>query len=164
MTLYEINQQIEEAINKMFAEVDEETGEVSQENIDILESLQMARDEKIESIGCYIKNLKAETEALKAEEDRLKARRVAKEKRAERLKKYVTDTLGGENWDKSAKVAFAFRSSDQTIIDNIDIIPPIYLKTKTEISPDKTKIKAAIKDGATVPGAHIEAVKNIQVK
>lgn len=164
MTLYEINQEIEAAIAAMFDEVDEETGEVKPGTVELLNQLQVARDEKIENIGVYIKNLTAEAAAIKAEEKNLKARREAKENRAERLKKYLTDQLGGENWTKSAKVSLTFRTSSPVEIDDESKIPEQYMKVKTEMAPDKTAIKKAIDAGEKVPGAHIGEKKNIQIK
>lgn len=61
MTLFEINK----AILDFQFEVDEETGELL--NAQALDDLQMARDEKIEGVGLWIKNLNAEAAAVKAE-------------------------------------------------------------------------------------------------
>ena len=56
MTLYEINNAILEC-------VDMETGEII--DSDKLSELQMAFDEKIENVALWIKDLKAESEAIK---------------------------------------------------------------------------------------------------
>ena len=55
MTLWEINDNIRKAIEQGF---DEETGEIF--DASDLEALQIQRDEKIESIALYIKDLTAE--------------------------------------------------------------------------------------------------------
>ena len=81
MTLYEINQNIESALERMFTEVDEETGEVKDELVTELAELNIARDEKLEAIGCYIKNLQAEAAAILEESKQLKARFEQKAKR-----------------------------------------------------------------------------------
>lgn len=69
MSLYQINQQIL-SLEKMDDDyVDTETGEViSQEEFD---QLNIDREEKIESICLWIKNLKAEAKAIKEEEENL---------------------------------------------------------------------------------------------
>lgn len=163
-TLYEINNELEQAINKMFLEVDEETGEVSQETIDLISELQMQKDEKLDNIGAYIKNLMADVKAMKEEEKALKTRREIKERKIERLKDYVSGILNGEKWEKSSRVSFTFRSSKSVIIDNEDLIPNEFMKEKIERSPDKTAIKKAIEDGQEVKGSHIEIKDNLQVK
>ena len=58
MTLYEIDQQLLDCI-------DLETGEII--DAEKLTELTMERDEKIEKVALWIKELKAEAEALKAE-------------------------------------------------------------------------------------------------
>lgn len=164
MTLYEINQEIEAAIAAMFEEVNEETGEVKPGTVELLEQLNIERDEKIETLGIYIKNLTAEAAAIKAEEKKLKERRDKKENKIARLKSYLTEQLGGEKWDRSAKVSIAFRTSSPVAIDDESKIPAKFMREKTETSPDLTAIKEAINAGEKVPGAHIEEKKNIQIK
>ena len=58
MNLYEIE-------NEILKCVDEETGEIF--DVEKFEALELARDVKIENICLWIKNLKAEAEALKLE-------------------------------------------------------------------------------------------------
>ena len=58
MNLYEINSQIENFEFK----IDEETGEVL--NMNELNELKMSKDEKIENIALWIKNLKSDEKAL----------------------------------------------------------------------------------------------------
>jgi len=42
------------------------------------------------------------------------------------------------------------------IIDDVTKIPTQYMRQKVEIAPDKAAIKAALKSGETIEGAHIE--------
>lgn len=163
MKLYEINNEIEATIMAVMASVDEETGEVSDEAMQKLTELQMARDEKLENIGCYIKNLEAEAKAIKDEEQALKKRRESKEHQAESLAKYVASVLGGEKWE-SAKVAFTFRRSKQTQITDIESIPEVFKHIETTWKVDKTAIKKAIESGMTIEGAYIEERINMSVK
>lgn len=78
-SLYQINAQIEQAWS---AAVDPETGEIiSEEAAQAIEQLSMAREEKIENLALYRKNLTAEAEALKNEKLALAARQSATEKK-----------------------------------------------------------------------------------
>lgn len=163
MTLYEINKEIEAALELIFASANEETGEVDEAYVHALEELQIQRDEKLEALGCYIKNQRAEAAAIKAEEAALKARRERLTNKADRLEKYVAEMLGGQKWDKSAKVAFTFRKSTQTIVDDETALPDEYFRVKTERKPDLNAIKAAIKAGTVVNGAHNVEVNNMSV-
>ena len=60
--------------------------------------------------------------------------------------------------------SISFRESVQTVIDDAEQLPKEYLKEKITYTPDKTAIKAAIQNGEEVAGAHLEKVKNIQIK
>lgn len=94
MNLYELNEQIQ---NFVF-EVDEETGEIT--NLDDLNSLELTFNEKVENIIKYIKNLTADAEMLKNEENALYERRKSKEKKIDGLKKYLANAMEFYGKDK----------------------------------------------------------------
>jgi hypothetical protein len=142
MNLYEIN---EEMLNC----IDAETGEV---DTDKLDELTMLRDEKLENIALWIKDLKAEAEALKAEKLAFQARQAAAENKAESLKNYLTGFLHGEKF-KTTKCVISFRRSEKVEILNELDLPPEF--TTVEIKADKTAIKQAIKNGQEVAGAYL---------
>jgi len=164
MTLYEIERGIEAAIEAVLNSVNEETGEVDQEAAEALAQLQAAREEKLDNIGCYMKNLKAEADAIKAEVDALNERLSAKKKKYERLKDYVTNNLMAENnlSFESARVRFSFRKSVSVNIISEDDLPKKYKKIKEE--PDKTAIKQALNEGKKVRGAELVEKQNLQIK
>ena len=163
MTLYEIKAEIEPAIEAMFENVDEETGEVSEEAVNRLAELNAAKEEKLDNIGCYIKNLLAEAEAIKKEEENLRSRRKAKEARADRLKDYVASVLGGEKYE-GTRVAYSFRKSERVVIPDEEKLDESYLVREVNYVPDKKRIKEAIKNGELVTGAYLETKNNIQIK
>ena len=102
MNLYDIEKEIMECI-------DEETGEII--DIEKLDALTMERDTKIENICLWIKNLKADAVALKAEKDHFAARQKAAENKAESLTKYISNFLNGDKY-KSARVTVSYRKSE----------------------------------------------------
>lgn len=164
MTLYEINQQMEDVLNRLMSTLDPETGEVDEACVHELEDLKLSRDEKLEAIGCKMKNLEAEAEAIKKEEISLKERRTSIEKNLKSLGQYVTEQLGGEKWS-CPRVALSFRRSEQVMtVDDIDILPEEYVTVKTERSADKKKIKEAIKAGVEVRGAWLTEKINLIIK
>lgn len=152
MTLYEINEAI-------LACVDSETGEADAEQ---LEALMMERSEKLENIACWIKDIKSECDSIKAEEKALAERRQAKERKAESLKKYLDEALAGQKFETSRCVV-SFRKSQKVEITDFDKIPDDYLRYKTP-EPDKTAIKAAIKDGLTVEGCELVDSVTMSIK
>ena len=156
MNLYDIEYEITNC-------VDPETGEIIDEKR--LDALQMAREKKIENILLWIKNLKSEAGAIREEEKKLADRRQSDEKKAESLTQYVQNVLNGEKF-KTPRVAVSYRKSEAVIVDDLQLMQDTcdeYLKYK-EPEPDKAKIKAAFKDGITVPGCHLEERQNITIK
>ena len=87
MTLYEIDQKIQSL-------VDPETGELL--DYEAFSQLQMDREQKIENMALWVKDLAAGAKAIKEEEDNLKERRKAMENKVERLKTYLSIALDGE--------------------------------------------------------------------
>ena len=156
MNLYDIEYEITNC-------VDSETGEIIDEKR--LDALQMAREKKIENILLWIKNLKSEAGALREEEKKLADRRQSDEKKAESLTQYVQNVLNGEKF-KTSRVVVSYRKSEAVIVDDLQLMQETcdeYLKYK-DPEPDKAKIKAALKDGITVPGCHLEERQNITIK
>ena len=100
-SLYEINEQL---LNL----TDSETGEIT--DWSAFEALQLARDEKIENIALYHKNLLAEAAALKAEEKSFSDRRKRAENKAESLKNYLATSLNGSKFN-TTRVAINWRKS-----------------------------------------------------
>ena len=156
MNLYDIEYEITNC-------VDSETGEIIDEKR--LDALQMERREKIENILLWIKNLRAEAGAIREEEKKLADRRQSDEKKAESLTQYVQNVLNGEKF-KTSRVVVSYRKSEAVIVDDLQLMQETcdeYLKYK-DPEPDKAKIKAALKDGITVPGCHLEERQNITIK
>ena len=162
-SLYEINNEIEQALNDLLASADQETGEVDENLVTALADLKMQREEKLDNIGAYIKNLAAEAAMLEAEEKALKERREAKERKIESLKTYLGDALNGEKFE-SARVFCSWRKSESVSIQDENLIPKSFMVKKVTYSPDKKAIKEAIKNGKKVKGAVIETKNNLQIK
>ena len=153
MKLYEIDQAIMDL-------VDNETGEII--DIEMFDNLQMERDEKIESIALYIKDLKAEAEALKAEKLAFAERQKVAENKAESLKAYLSYALKGRAF-KTVKASVSFRKSQQVNVPDIYELDENFLKYK-EPEADKTAIKEAIKAGQTVKGATLIENTSVIIK
>ena len=160
MTLYQLNDTIRKAIELGF---DEETGEIF--DTDYIEALELQRDEKIENIALFIKNLKAEAEAIKAEKMNLARRQQTAENKAEWLKQYLAKCLDGEKFF-TPKVAISYRKS-QTVefIDGFDVnqLPEQYQR-KVEPEADKTALKDALKEGQEIYGVYLQEHQNTIIK
>ena len=152
MTLYEIE-------NAILNCVDLETGEIL--DVDKLEALGLQRDEKINNIACWIKNLTSDIEQLKKERDGFAERIKSKERKKESLKNYLSGFLAGEKFE-SEKCKVSFRKTTSIVVDDFEKLDADFIRVKQEA--DKTKIAEAIKLGITVDGAHVENNMSMTVK
>lgn len=151
MNLYEINREMMECI-------DIETGEIEVEKF---EALELERNSKIENIGLWIKNLKAEAEALKNEKMAFAERQKAAESKAESLKRYLGDVLGGEKF-KTDRVAITFRKSKAVEVDDEFIIPEKYVEFQRKIS--KKSLMDDLKKDIHIDGCHLVENSSVQIK
>lgn len=176
-SLYSIDQRL---LNLEAYGVDTDTGEVATTEEDFIrmyEEIQMEMNEKLVNTSLYIKNLLSDAAQIKAEEERLKARRVQKEKYAARLQETMDNVIkhrvnnidedfeGCNKWEiDDPRVRLSYRRSEKVEVTNPDLIPKDYLKEKVEIKPDLDTIKKAIKNGIKVEGAEIVQNLNLQIK
>lgn len=160
-SLYEINEDIYNCF-------DSETGEIL--DVEALDALQIERDEKLENIALYVKNLTSEAAAIREEEKALAERRKAKEAKAERLTEYLSYILDGSPFE-TAKCSVKFRkSAGVEIADNEAVLK--FLENNgydlcINYQPAKIRLKEVgdlIRSGIDVPCAEIVERKNINIK
>jgi len=155
MTLYEINEEILKC-------VDEETGDII--DFERLSELEIEESDKISNIACWIKDLKAEAEAIKTEKQNLEKRQKSAENKMESLKNYLAGYLGGRKF-KDARCSISYRKSTATVIDeslDVSTLPTEYQKVKIEA--DKTAIKKALEAGTKIDGCVLVEKDNVIIK
>ena len=152
--LYEIDRSILEC-------VDQETGEII--DPERLESLFMDRQQKIENIACWIKNLESDALAFKAEKESFADREKKAIAKAEQLKNYLAQVLAGEKFS-TGKCAVSFRRSESVEVFDESLVPVEYMKEKVTHAPDKAAIKALLKGGQNVGGCRLSEALNTQIK
>ena len=157
MTLFDINK----AILEFDYEIDEETGEIL--NAEELDALELARNEKIEGVGLWIKNLQAEAEAVKKEKDAMADRQRRLEKKAESLKNYLAWALQGEKFS-TPRIAMSWRKSESVLIPDEALLDDRFVNIQMIKKPDKKLIKDTLKAGLEVPGAELVTKQNLQIK
>lgn len=159
--LYEIDQAILDCI-------DLETGEIL--DAEKLNELQMERDEKIEKVALWCKNLVSDADAYKAEKEAFAEREKAAKNKAESLKKWLAHALNGQKMS-TPKVAISFRKSESIEIEDEERVITYAQKNgrddllsyKTP-TVNKSAIKAVIKTGKEIPGAVLVEKQNISIK
>ena len=158
MKLYEIDEQLEQLI-------DPETGEILDFNA--FDNLMMQRDEKIENVALWIKNLKAEAKALKEEKDMFAQRERVVNKKIERLTFFLTQALNGSRFHTD-RVSISWRKSKATVLDSrfyewAAMEGDDYLRY-SQPEADISKIRTALEAGIHVPFAEIVERNNIQIR
>lgn len=171
--LYDIDERLVTLLEEHFDIEDGVVYETEDELAKKIDEVALDLDKKIENIGCYIKNLESDVEAIKKEEDNLKARRKSAENKIEGLKRYLNGYLSAcypndtdrAKWKfKSPKVVLGYRRSTSVEVPDIEKLDKNFIKLKTEVSADKTAIKDAIKSGKEVVGAFLKENINLNIK
>lgn len=152
--LYEINQSLMECI-------DYETGEII--DIEKMNALMLERDEKIENIALWIKNLKSDIEAYKAEAEAFTARRKSAESKVESLTRYLSEFLDGQGF-KTSKAQISFRNTTAVKIDENAELPSEYCRVVTKTDPDKKAIKTALESGIEIEGCELVKSRSMTIK
>lgn len=162
-TLYEIKEEYLKALEGAF---DLETGEVL--DVDkMAEADKLFGDfnSKIDNIICYIKNLKADAEALKVEKNNLAERQKAKENKAESLTKYLQSVLEGNKYESTVgKVSYRKSVSVEVDLDVFQQDERAFDFLNYEPKADKTALKKALEEGLEINGAKLVEKNNMQIK
>ena len=156
MNLYELTREIE-----LFELPTNEDGEILDEELaKDLDALMIERDTKIENIALWIKNLKAEAEAVKTEKDKLAKREKSLSNLADRLKEYLSQNLNGEKFS-TPRVVLSWRKSTAVEVDDT-FSDERFIKYEPKIS--KSDIKDALKSGEIIEGARLVENNSLQIK
>ena len=128
-----------------------------------LEELNLARDEKVENILLWVKNLKAEAKAIREEEKALADRRRAMENKVDHLMDYVALGLDGEKFE-TPRVKVQWRNTEAVEILDEANVPEEFLKV--EKKPKKDDIKKFLKahEGEDIKWAEIKYRKSMSIK
>lgn len=169
MTLYDIDAQIAAldgaAEDDML--IDAETGElisVSQ----ALDALRMEREAKLENVACWVKNLSAEADAIREEENRLIKRRKSAETKAANLKAWLLAAMTREDGTtdklKTGRVMVSVKKNPPSTVVDDDLLPSTYKVAKITYQANKDLIKRELLAGGEVPGAHLEYGRSVVIK
>ena len=159
MNLYDLSKKF----NALYELAGEAEGE---ELVELFNELHESLGDKLDSSAKVIMQLKADAEALKAEEERLKQRRKTIENNIDRLRSMMLLALksSGEAKMKSTLFSFSMRSLASVNITDSSLLTGEYVRTKTIIEPDKKAIKESLDNGIDVKGAEIIYNESLQIK
>lgn len=123
---------------------------------------------KVRNIVALIREEQAAAEAVKAEEERLKANRQRREKRVDWLKSYVYGEMtltGISNVDCGiAKVSVSNNRASVNVKDET-LIPAEYFRVIPETKQvDKNAIFYALKSGEKIPGVELQTTTSLRIR
>ena len=141
---------------------------------DTLEGIEELFEDKAVNIAVYIKNLRSEAEQLKAEKLKLEKRQSAKNKLADRLEKYLFDSMQKVKRTQidrpQAKIRIK-QNPDSTVIENEqEFIKWAECNDRDDLlkyeqpSVKKAVVKALLKKKESIPFAHLERKTVLEIK
>lgn len=144
MKLYEINKEIDEILSNAI----DENGEISEESAIALNLLEIAKENKLLDIACYIKSLQAEVEAHRVEEQKQRNTRQSKENQINWLKQYVKSSIEIGQKLSDSRISISTRQTPPSVelLKSPEELPEQFVKTTFNIVPDKSLIKNYIKN------------------
>lgn len=147
--------------------------EMAQAWFDTLDGMEIAIQEKAESVALYIKNLDYEIKAIKSEKSRLDARLKSKEKSCKNMLEYLKNCLEAAKLKKieTPRTAISIRNNPESVEitdeksfigwaqDNNDDL----LRYK-DPEVNKTAVKQLLKAGEKVPYAKLIRTQSLNIK
>ena len=140
---------------------------------DSLTALEGEFNEKAKNVAVYIKNLTAEVNAIKAEEKRLKSRRVSAENQVERMKKYLINSMQAIGVKKismpRARITLRL-NAESVVVENEKALIDWAMRHDETIlkyqEPElkKTDIKELLRMGEKIPFARLERKESVMLK
>lgn len=161
-SIFTINRELAE----LFFEIPE-TGEMTPEQVEQYESLGLALAEKQKNTLEFYRGLELDEIKIDAELDRLKALKVSlngKKESVMHLIEYSMDKMEVNELNFGSIKATRKLNPPKVVLDETVQLPSEYLRQQIVITPDKSKIKEALKTGQTVEGAHLEQDTRIDIK
>ncbi|BDM64577.1 hypothetical protein NFHSH190041_20290 [Shewanella sp. NFH-SH190041] len=137
----------------------DEKGIPAEAMADTLEMLDMEFSDKAEQLIRYVKNLRADEAAFKAESEALSARAAKAKKTAESVSKYLgmeLTKLGKKSFKAGVHEVSMRKGTTVVNITDESRLDDDFITIKTTIAPDKKAILKALKAGDVVFGAELK--------
>lgn len=155
MKLFDVPKEYEELVYQL--EDEEITEEEFYQKLDELKDI---FDKKVEFLAMLIRNEQAELEMVKQEKDAFAKRQKSLQNKIDQKKTYLMECMreaGVKRVSGVLRVTLSQRKDSKVIVDNEARIPDAFMTVKTEVKPNLTAIKNALKEnGEIVDGIHFE--------
>ena len=171
MKLYEVNIAIQSALDRL--DFDPETGEIGENTDEVLkelDALEMERDRILEYVAKTALNIRSDAAALRAEEERLKKRRQAMERKEEKLINILDRECGGEKKDLGFATLSYRKSESVDVTDAAQAVAWLHDNGHGDCirtpAPEVVKdaVKKLIKNDAQIPGVKLVVKNNCSLR
>ena len=157
---------IQQEIAAMLDVADDDLTPEQREAMDeYLNDLAGQESDKVDAFAAFIKEQTARAEYLKSEAQRIAAKGRSIERRLDGLKAHYLHIMQAHGLSRVAGSTYTLstRKSSRVDVPDVSALPDAYKVTKTEASPDRKAIAAAIKAGEAVPGASLVEGVSLQI-
>ena len=158
---------IQQEIAAMLEVADEDLSPEQQSAMDqYLNDLAGQEANKVDAFAAFVREQAARAEFLKAEAQRIASKGRAIERRLDGLKNHYLRIMQAHGLSRVAGATYTLstRKSSRVDVPDVSALPEAYRVTKTETTPDRKAIAAAIKAGEVVPGASLVEGVSLQIR
>lgn len=155
-------------INNIVTFLENENGDLDEQTIkDTKESVGLLLEEKSNQLELILKDLESKEEKCKEIADfyAKKAKQASEKKKA--LKELIITTmtgLGAKRLETETGTFTIKNNAPSLIIDDESLIPQKFITHISSTKIEKNEIKKEIKNGADIPGVHLETTQSLLVK
>jgi hypothetical protein len=159
LTLYDCD----ELIKLVEDQAEKNEGELSESDWQLLVDAQTKSMEKLQGLMYYISKMNRDIDNAEYEMDRIKKYRETIKNRLDSIKRYLLPYVQEKGKITVGTHTLSIRKSKGVVLAE-GFCNPMYCNTRTEIVPDKPKIKESIESGIEVAGAVLENRINLVIK
>lgn len=161
-SIYNINNSYMELMQR----IEDAEGIIDDEMSEALAITEKELQTKAVNYGYVMKQLDGEVELIDKEIERLTKMKKVKANTKDRLKTTIAESMQrfGIQRIENQNLTLSFKPSKTLVIQDEDLVPFEYLKTKEVITIDKAGLKKAVEQGAEYKGIWIQENSHLQIK
>jgi hypothetical protein len=154
--------EIHERLSHIWKRVEVQGGEMSREQEEKINSLNLARDIKIAHVATMIKGAKGVISSLEKERDELERKKRSAEQQLSTLTRYLSKLVGERNDFECGGVKLTWETRQEIAVDE-DALPERYFVDRIVRSIDSKMLKEKLQQGEQIPGATLIESRHLVV-
>lgn len=160
MKLYDLTSSYQALLDK----VSEQGGDLTQEDLDALDAVEMAFEDKVDGYAAVIQTMKLHAEDYDIEERRLWTRRKILQNSIQAMKDRLAVNMARLNQTAVKGKRFNVRLNHSQSVEVVDeaAVPDQY--KITEVAVVKALVKSALESGEDVPGCRLKQNESVVIR